>query len=855
MPGSNPPRSLTRRTLIKVAIRIAIVIAIATVISYYHVKTSLQNQILEQLQEYIQQRGVRESSIFELAKDNLRTFTRAYAKHLSDQEVTDPKTYFNSFFVRGEDGVKRLREHYFDRYDVTGFIGKQVPIDDQLQRQLVVGFNMLTQYGPAWQNRFANLYVITPNNAVLMYWPNQPWGLQATEWQVNAKLALTTADNDEVLVTGANLNQPQGSGWSDLYFDYAVNNWVVSATEAVTINGKTVLWAGHDILLDELIQRTINNRLEGTYNLIFRDDGRLIAHPRFMDAIQAQSGDLSILDANDPNLLRIFDLFKQNPKATILENRQDSQYLAVAHLHGPDWHLVTVFPEAIINKQALQTARLILLLGATVLALEIAILFFVLRKLVAEPLENLLSATNRIATGDFAVNLDNQQQDEIGRLASSFNTMSREIEAREMVLNERSATLAQLNQQLAYELQERKRIEKEVSQQREALYQSEKLSALGSLLAGVAHELNNPLSIVVGRAVMLEEQLQGSSQALGAERIRNAAERCARIVKTFLSMARHQEPVRTPVRITQIIEASLELVGYNLRSQDIKVSLDCAADLPELCGDANQLTQVFTNLFLNAQQAMAQQTNPRRIAVVARYDASASLIQIHVSDSGPGIAEELQLRIFDPFFTTKAIGEGTGLGLSVCHSFIQAHHGTIQVDSAAENGTTFIITLPVDSLETPTSAELCGNTPENVANRSILVVDDESEVAEVLVEILSEAGYQVVSVNSALGALGKLALQPFDLLLSDLRMPDMDGQVFYAELKLNWPNLAERVIFITGDMLNESIKHFLKTTGRTVIEKPFVPDDIRQTVARELERLGSIAQNHHSYTVLTHKKP
>jgi signal transduction histidine kinase/CheY-like chemotaxis protein len=855
MQAANPPRSLTRRTLIKVTIRIAIVVAIATVISYYHVKASLQNQILEQLQEYIQQRGVRESSIFQLAKDDLQIFTHAYAQRLSDQEVTNVRSQFNAFFVQGEDGVKRLREDYFERYDVTGFIGKYVSIDDRLQHQLVIGFDMLTQYGPAWQNRFANLYVITPDNAVLMYWPDQPWGLNADDWQVNAKLALTTADNDEVLITGANLTKQQGSGWSDLYFDYAVNNWVVSATEAVTVNGTTVLWAGHDILLDELIQRTINNRLEGTYNLIFRDDGRLIAHPRFMDAIQAQSGDLSIPDTNDPNLLRIFNLIKQNLDSTIIENNQDNQYLAVAHLEGPDWHLVTVFPEAIIAKQALQTARLILLLGATALVLEIAILFFVLRKLVAEPLENLLSATNRIASGDFAVNLNNQQRDEIGRLARSFHTMSREIEAREITLNERSVKLAHLNQQLAHELEERKRIEQEVSQQREALYQSEKLSALGSLLAGVAHELNNPLSIVVGRAVMLEEQLQGSAQALAAERIRNAADRCARIVKTFLAMARHQEPVRVPVQITQIIEASLDLVGYSLRSHGVEVSLDCAPDLPEFCGDANQLTQVFTNLFLNAQQAMAQQSNPQHISVVARYDTSASNIQVRVSDSGPGIAQELQPRIFDPFVTTKGIGEGTGLGLSVCHSFIQAHHGAIRVDSEVGNGTTFIIILPVGPLVTLAPADPCGNTLPNTTDRSILVIDDEPEVADVLTEILSEAGYQVVSVGNGLAALAKLTLQPFDLLLSDLRMPDMDGQVLYAELKLNWHHLAERIIFITGDTLNESVKHFLKTTDRPVIEKPFVPADVRQTVARELERLGSLPHGHHSYTVMTQEKP
>lgn len=841
MKRPTPPPSLTRRTLVKVALRIAVVVAIATVISYFHVKASLQNQILEQLHEYIQQRGMRESSIFLLARDDLRTFAQDYAERLEITPTKDPKNRFETLFTQREDAVTRLQRRYFKRHDVTGFIGKYVTIDAKLRRQLVTGFDMLAQYGPAWRNRFTNLYFITPNNAILMYWPDKPWGLNADEWQVNAKLALTSGNTDEVLVTGSNQPKKQGPSWSNLYFDYAVNSWVVSVTEPIQGADGAVLSVGHDILLQELIERTINNHLDGTYNLILRGDGQLIAHPRFMDAIQAQSGDLSILDANDANLLRIFNLVKQHAGETMLvENAEDDQYLAIARLQGPDWYLVNVFPKAIITKQALQTARLILLLGATALLLEIAILFFVLKRLVAEPLDNLLRATNRITEGDFAVVLNDRQRDEIGRLARSFNTMSREINAREITLNERSAKLAVLNQQLEHELQARKRAELEVARQREALYQSEKLSALGSLLAGVAHELNNPLSIIVGRTLMLEEQLQGSSHAAGAAKIRNAAERCARIVKTFLSMARHQEPVRAPISVEQVVQAALELVGYSLRSEGIEVSLHLDPELPKLCADANQLVQVFTNLFLNAQQAMARQQEHRMLAISAHHDAEASVVIIQVRDTGPGIPRDIQPRIFDPFFTTKGIGEGTGLGLSVSHSFIQAHHGAIEVDSEPEKGTTFTISLPVGAPSYPARLE-SHKALANSTDRSILVVDDEPEIIEVLKEILNAVGYQVTTAESGRIALGKIALQPFDLIVSDVRMADMDGQALYEELKITWPEAAERMIFITGDTLNESFKPFLKTTQRPIIEKPFVPEDVRQLIAQELERLGSVA--------------
>lgn len=166
---STPTQSptLTRQILVRVAIRIAIVIVIATVIGYFHVSSSLQRQALAQLKEYIQQRGVRESSIFVLAEDNLRAFARDYTRRLNELGDTDCKTRFGELFITRADGTTRLREELFDTHKVTGVIGKQVHVDADLRRRLVLGFDMLSAYGPAWRNRFVNLYITTPENAIL----------------------------------------------------------------------------------------------------------------------------------------------------------------------------------------------------------------------------------------------------------------------------------------------------------------------------------------------------------------------------------------------------------------------------------------------------------------------------------------------------------------------------------------------------------------------------------------------------------------------------------------------------------------------------------------------------------------
>jgi len=1074
--------TLTRQTLTSVALRIAVVVAVATVISYWHVYSGLQIQALQQLSEYVQQRGTRESHIFMLAEDNLKAFAQDYANRLKALGDADPKARFEQLFERSADGNLRLRKALFERHQVTGFIGKYVDLDADLRRRLVVGFDMVAQYGPAWQNRFENLYVTTAENAILMYWPGKPWALNVKAWEVHGKLVLTAPEGATVLVVDDQHQHRNDTAWSKLYFDYVVNDWLLSVTEPVQVSDRHAISVGHDILLRELIERTINNRLDGTYNVIFRADGRLIAHPLFMDAIRARNGELSLQDAGDPHLLRMFDLIGQKTSdEVIIDNSADNEFLAVTRLQGPDWYFLTVFPKAIIMARALTTARLILVLGLVALLLELAILLSVFRKQVAKPLAHLLQATNRIAAGDFTIRLDARRRDEIGRLTRSFNIMSQEIDARETALNERSATLSRLNAQLEQELEERNRAEQdrlrwlqllqdaieslpngfalfdadkrlvisntafaalygvdteqltnataaeilpcarplihtldgqppgslettieryfschepievelndgrwllvhchptteggvvflrtdittvkrmeqalrdseqrfrtivethpvpsaifsvpdyqllyaspnlaelfglppeqllaepiehfyldqadreylkqtlassgvldsyelrvrkpdgatlelsisakpinyqgrrailaslldlterkkaeaELARHREALYQSEKLSALGSLLAGVAHELNNPLSVVVGRSLMLEEQLNESALAKSVAKLRSSAERCARIVKVFLAMARRQEPSRMAVQIENVIEGALEMVGYGLRSAGIEVTLDIEPELPELDADPDQLTQVFTNLFINAQQALAMVPEPRHLAIAAWLEQD--MLCIRVADNGPGIPKHVLPRIFEPFFTTKPVGEGTGVGLSVCHNIMHSHGGEITVERPKGGGTAFMLKLPGAAFAaTDDSAET--QSPADSAGRHILIVDDEPDVADMLGDILTAAGHRIETADSGRTALKYLHEHDFDLIVSDLRMPDLDGPGLYEELQKTQPTLCARMVFVTGDTLGEAAKRFLTQAERPVIEKPFVPDDVRAVVNRELEQ-------------------
>ena len=382
---------------------------------------------------------------------------------------------------------------------------------------------------------------------------------------------------------------------------------------------------------------------------------------------------------------------------------------------------------------------------------------------------------------------------------------------------------------IARDITEKKRSAEELARQRESLYQREKLAALGSLLAGVSHELNNPLSVVVARAVLLEEQGDRATQA-AALKIRTAAERCARIVRTFLAMARQQQPERVPVAINDVVAAALDITGYAIRTSGIEVALDLARNVPLVLADGDQLHQVLLNLIINAQQAMQDQPRPRRIRITSRFDAAASLLRITVADNGPGIAAHLRARVFEPYFTTKPTGIGLGVGLAVSLGIVEAHGGTLTVACPAEGGAIFSITLPVGAVDLP-DAKVCAASKVPEAPRNILIIDDEADIRETLAEILAGGAHRVVSVASGREALERMAREHFDVILTDIRMPDIDGRALYQEIERRWPAQAARVVFVTGDTLASSLREYVFDSGRPVIEKPFLPGEVRRVVA------------------------
>jgi len=420
--------SLTRKILLQITGSIAVVILASTIVSYFQVINKLKSQTLEQLEKYSIERGEREKNIFVLAEDNHAIFKKVFLEQwqLARQQNQDPKAQFEQLLVKNKDGTFRNRPENFDgRREAGVYIPSSVPNTPETRRHVVLLYNLLNSYGSAWRNRFQNTYINTPENITIVYWPEVP------NWIPNIVAGFDMTKEDYFLVSNKQNNPERKTAWTDFYYDKVSKLWLVTCSTPVDINGKHIITIGHDVLLDELLQRTIDNHLAGSYNLIFRADGRLIAHPKLMNEIQEKNGDFNILESENQSLKNIFQAVKDNSTdKVIIDNEKNGEYLAVTKVTGPDWYFVTVFPKSILAEQAIQTARFTLLIGLLSLIVVIGVVLVVLRQQVALPLKHLTAATNRIAKGDFNIAVENSREDELGDLAQSLNLMAQEIDAR-----------------------------------------------------------------------------------------------------------------------------------------------------------------------------------------------------------------------------------------------------------------------------------------------------------------------------------------------------------------------------------------------------------------------------------------
>ena len=390
---------------------------------------------------------------------------------------------------------------------------------------------------------------------------------------------------------------------------------------------------------------------------------------------------------------------------------------------------------------------------------------------------------------------------------------------------------------IARDVTEQKRI-------RGQLILAERMASVGTLAAGIAHEINNPLAFISTNLELIAEEIRGSPAGVPAGRLREisemleeareGAERVRKIVRGLKTFSRADEERRVALDVRQVLEASIGLIANEVRHQARLTTR--YGEVPLVEADEARLGQVFINLIANASQALPRDRFAWNEIAVATSTDGAGRAVIEVRDTGPGIPRLLLSRIFEPFFTTRPVGSGTGLGLSICHGIVTSLGGEITVESEEGKGTRFRIVLP------PARPTIAGEllpirlAEPGLSRGRVLIVDDEPAVGKALARALREHEVTVVSAaKEALPLLSKGA--EFDLILCDVMMPEMSGMALYEEIARLRPELIERIVFMTGGAFDPALRLFLERVPSQCIEKPFDSQRLRALVRRHVPRM------------------
>ncbi len=386
------------------------------------------------------------------------------------------------------------------------------------------------------------------------------------------------------------------------------------------------------------------------------------------------------------------------------------------------------------------------------------------------------------------------------------------------------------------------------------LLQTEKLAALGQMVTGIAHELSNPLTSILGysQRLLVRKDLAGGAEE--ARQIYEEAERASTILRQLLLSAREARPERKRVSLNQIVQRAMELQRFGSAAEKIRIELELDPTLPFVMGDPGQLQQVLMNLIGNARQAIVLEGKAGTIRLRTARNGN-NHVHLQVIDDGPGIPQTILARIFDPFFTTKPAGVGTGLGLSIVLSVVREHGGQVHVASPPEGGSVFTVELPmvVEALlepgraapEEPQTAQIFRGPAHprarahlappralrsNHRGTRVLVVEDEPTVARLIADVLEDEGLHVDVLLDGREALDRAAREPFDLVICDMKMPGLDGQHFYKSLARARNPLQERFLFVTGDVIAQQTQEFLERNSVPHVAKPFRVEELTQKV-------------------------
>lgn len=692
--------TVPQRILVLVTAGAGLLIAVSTAVTYAIVFNGAKQRDLKHLEIYVAERARREEIGFRQIEANLALVRGQFLRRLEAPLTGDLQKKWNERFRQFPDGAWRSREEFADgRKYSTLWAHKNTVFTPQLQEEVLCAQDLCDELLPGWADVFPSVYFVFPGWLNIGFDPRIP----SWVWDTPAEYDTAGLEWFQLAIPPEKPPKGQGLAWSGVIEEPTTHVPIVSVYLPIEKDGRFVGSIGHDLFVNRLMEETTRSELPGVMHVIFRPDGRLVAHPTKRKEILASKGELRMQDSAEPALASLYRAVSARPGRQFSGYDEGSgTYYSVARLAGPEWYFLTTLPRDQLQHQAFQSAQWVLWSGLLSLALVLGFLAAILRREIALPLAELARATKQMGTGDTSARATLKRDDEFGALAGAFNDMAIHVALRDAELRQLNQDLERRVGQRTAELTEaNRRLDQGREEALRLLARERELRELKSdFVSLVSHEFRTPLEIIMSSTDNLQryhERLTPEKRDELLATINKSVRRMAGMMEEALVLGRLEtDGIKfSPTNFDFAVfcrRVCDEIESATGKSGAIRLRLDPAAD--QAVGDESVLRHIFTNLLSNALKY-----SPAGETVDFSVERVGQTAAVRISDRGCGIPEADQKRLFQAFHRGSNVRQipGTGLGLLIVRRCVDLHRGEIAFESVEGRGTTFTVRLPLFS--------------------------------------------------------------------------------------------------------------------------------------------------------------